>query len=195
MRVHSLDEINHEHFWKFVEEAVAGFQKMTQRVEQSPESVMPWTVLGRKWHLARKGFPPGRKIAWEADVLEDLFELLEAAAPNAQFLWNSGVSVTAMLKAQHEPWMRVATKKLSCVELTLCGPKGQFTMGRIAELGAERELDASRPKIDVVKLRFVAQDDLARGDLEKFLREHSTAAGNRSEDRPLFREAQLAASD
>jgi excinuclease ABC subunit A len=195
MRVHSLEEINHEHFWTFVEEAVAGFKKMTQRVEQDPESVMPWTVLGRKWHLARKGFPPGRKIAWEADVLEDLFELLEAAAPDAQFLWNSGVSVTAMLKAQHEPWLRVATKKLACVELALCGPKGQFTMGRIAELAAERELDASRPKIDVIKLRFITEEDLARGDLEKFLSEHAAAVRNRSEDRPLFRETQLAASD
>jgi excinuclease ABC subunit A len=195
MRVHRLAEIDREHFWKFVEEAVAGFKKMTQRVEQSPESVMPWTVLGRKWHLARKGFPPGRKIAWEADVLEDLFETLEAVAPDAQFLWNSGVSVTAMLKAQHEPWIRVATKKLACVELALCGPKGQCTMGRIADLGAERELDASRPKIDVIKLRFVTQDDLARGDLETFLREHAQAVRNRGEDRPLFREEQLAASE
>jgi excinuclease ABC subunit A len=194
MRVHSLEEIDHEHFWTFVEEAVAGFKKMTDRASQSPESVMPWTVLGRKWHLARKGFPPGRKIAWEADVLEDLFELLDAAAPDAQFLWNSGVSVTAMLKTQHEPWLRVATKKLACVELALCGPKGQFTMGRIADLGAVRELDASRPKIDVVKLHFVTQDDLARGDLEMFLREHAAAVRNRSEDRPLFRQEQLAAS-
>ncbi len=57
MRVHSLEEIDHKDFWRFVEQAVAGFKKITQRVQQDPESVMPWTVLGRKWHLLRKGFP------------------------------------------------------------------------------------------------------------------------------------------
>ncbi len=83
MRVHSLEEIDHQDFWRFVEQAVAGFKKITQRVQQDPESVMPWTVLGRKWHLLRKGFPPGKRIAWEAEVLEELLEMLLSAAPQA----------------------------------------------------------------------------------------------------------------
>ncbi len=65
LKVHSLEEIDHKHFWQFLEQAAAGFKKITQRTRQDPESVMPWTVLGRKWHLARKGFPPGKRIAWE----------------------------------------------------------------------------------------------------------------------------------
>ncbi len=83
MRVHSLAEIDHPRFWQFVEQAVAGFKKITERVQQDPESIMPWTVLGRKWHLLRKGFPPGKKIAWEAEVLEELLEMLAAAAPES----------------------------------------------------------------------------------------------------------------
>ena len=63
LRVHSLEEIDHQHFWSFLEQAVAGFKKITERVQQDPESIMPWTVLGRKWHLLRKGFPPGKRIA------------------------------------------------------------------------------------------------------------------------------------
>jgi len=194
MRVHSLEEIDHEHFWTFVEEAVAGFKKMTQRASQSPESVMPWTVLGRKWHVSQKGFAPGKKIAWKPAVLERLLAMLESAAPGAQFVWNNHVTVTATLRRQREPWITIWTKKLSCVELTLCGPKGRFTMGRIAELGAEPQFDGSRPKIDVIKLRFVTESDLERGDMEKFLREHAAAVIEHTEDRPLFREEQLAAS-
>jgi excinuclease ABC subunit A len=194
MRVHSLEEIDHEHFWTFVEEAVAGFKKMTQRASQNPESVMPWTVLGRKWHVSQKGFAPGKKVAWKPGVLERLLGMLESAAPDAQFVWNNHVTVTATLRRQREPWITIWTKKLSCVELTLCGPKGRFTMGRIAELGAEPQFDGSRPKIDVIKLRFVTESDLERGGVEKFLREHAAAVIEHTEDRPLFREEQLAAS-
>ena len=47
-------------FWKFLEQAVAGFNNFP-RVQQRPEDVMPWKVLGQKWHFSRKGFPPGKK--------------------------------------------------------------------------------------------------------------------------------------
>ena len=81
LHVHSWDEIDRPEFWKFLEQAVAGFNYFSERVEQRPEDVMPWKVLGRKWHFSRKGFPPGKKAAWEVDVLEELFEVLAEAAP------------------------------------------------------------------------------------------------------------------
>src|SRR5262249_47634802 len=113
LRAHSLDEIDHKDFWNFVEQAVAGFKKITQRVQQDPESVMPWTVLGRKWHLLRKGFPPGKRIAWDAEVLEELLEMLLGAAPQAQALWNHNQVVNLLLPGQREPWARIWTKRLS----------------------------------------------------------------------------------
>ncbi|HEY2883134.1 MAG TPA: excinuclease ABC subunit A, partial [Pirellulales bacterium] len=172
MKVHALEEIDHPDFWKFLDASVAGFKKMTERVHQDPESVMPWTVMGRKWHLLRKGFPPGKKIAWEAEVLEELLEMLQSAAPGAQFLWNNNQTISAMVKGQREPWARIATKKLAAVELALIGPKGNFTMGRIADLGVEPDFDTSRGDVDVAKLKFIAADDLHRGDLAGFMREH-----------------------
>jgi excinuclease ABC subunit A len=186
LRVHGLVEIDHKHFWKFLDEAVAGFQKITQRVHQDPESLMPWTVLGRKWHLLRKGFPPGKRIAWEAEMLEELFEILQSAAPTAQFLWNSHLSVSVMARGQREPWMRVFTKKLNAVELVLVGPKGQFTLGRVADLGLDPEFDGSRAEFDAIKLRFVTEADLHRGDLPAFLREHAgSVAKNEKRSAPI----------
>ena len=178
MRVHSIAEIDHDDFWQFVEQSVAGFKKMTERVQQDPESVMPWTVMGRKWHLLRKGFPPGKKIAWEPEVLEELLEMLQAAAPTSQFLWNNNQTVSAIAKGQRDPWARIATKKLNAVELALCGPKGHFTLGRIADLGSEPQFDGARPNMDVIKLRFVTEDDLHRGDLPGFLRDHAASLTN-----------------
>ena len=69
---HSWAEIDTPEFWSFVERAVAGFDKFTERVQQKPEDVMPWTVLGQKWHLSKKGFPPGKQTAWKPEVLEEL---------------------------------------------------------------------------------------------------------------------------
>jgi excinuclease ABC subunit A len=194
LKVHSLEEIDHKHFWQFLEQAAAGFKKITQRTKQDPESVMPWTVLGRKWHLARKGFPPGKRIAWEQGVLEELLEMLQSAAPKAQFLWNNHLTVSAMAKGQRDPWIRVWTKKPTCVELNLSGPKGRFTMGRVADLGVDPEFDGAREEIDIIKLRFVSEDDLHRGDLAKFLREHAATINAKDDERPLFRKKQLAAS-
>jgi excinuclease ABC subunit A len=174
---------------------VAGFRKLTERVEQDPESVMPWMVLGRKWHLVRKGFPPGKKIAWPPEVLEELLEMISSVAPKAQMLWNNSQVINILVPQQREPWARIWTKKPAAIEMTLTGPKGDFAMGRIAELGVEPDFDARGAETDVVKLRFISEDDLHRGDLEQFLQEHLQAVGAQTQDRPLFRQAQLAAGD
>jgi len=173
----SWDEIDTPAFWTFLEKAVAGFQKFTDRVHQSPEDVMPWKVLGRKWHLARKGFPPGKKPDWPLEVLEDLLEqLTETAdtdsASKPQFLWNNQQVVNLMIPEQRDPWAVVYTKRLGGVDLQLNGPPGAFATGRIAELGAQRTIDSGGDDRDQVKLRFVTPEDLDRGDLADFLAEH-----------------------
>ncbi|MGE0536179.1 MAG: excinuclease ABC subunit UvrA [Pirellulales bacterium] len=170
--VHSLAEVDRPAFWKFVDAAVAGFVQFAERVKQDPEDVMPWKVLGQKWHFSRKGFPPGKKVAWETEVLEELCERLAAVAPEGQFLWNNQQVVHLRVPGQDEPWATVHTKRRAAVELTLTGPKGRFALGRIAGLAAARDFDAARRDKDLVKLGFVTLGDLARGNLDEFLREH-----------------------
>jgi excinuclease ABC subunit A len=172
LTVHSLDEIDRPAFWKFVEAAVEGFEQFTERVKQDPEDVMPWKVLGQKWHLSRKGFPPGKKVDWDTEVLEELCERLAAVAPEGQFLWNNQQVVHLRVPGQDEPWATIHTKRRAAVELTLTGPKGRFALGRIAALGASREFDAARRDKDLVKLGFVTLADLANGELDEFLKEH-----------------------
>ena len=175
LQAHSLDEIDTQAFWKFVDDAMAGFNKFTQRLQQRPEDLMPWKLLGSKWHFSRKGFPPGKKIYWEPEVLEELCEMLTAAAPGGQFLWNNQQRVHMYLNGQREPWATIHTKRLTSLELQLGGPKGRFALGRVAGLGADREFDASQPDSDYVKLKFCTLDDLSAGDLAAFLKEHAAA--------------------
>ncbi len=171
LQVHALDEVDRPGFWKFVEQAVEGFEKFSDRVRQNPEDVMPWKVLGQKWHFSRKGFPPGKSPAWDADVLEELCELLAATAPAGQFLWNNQQVVHVFVPQQKEPWASIFTKRQANLELHLSGPKGRFALGRLTHLGAAQEFHSGTER-DVVKLRFVDAEDLTRGDLHEFLREH-----------------------
>ena len=71
-----------------------------------------------------------------------------------------------------EPWATILTKKPHALSLHLTGPKGKFGLGRLLELGADRELDDTRSDRDVVRLQFVAEEHLHRGELVKFLQEH-----------------------
>ncbi|MCG8448405.1 MAG: excinuclease ABC subunit A, partial [Pirellulales bacterium] len=175
---YSRAELDTPTFWSFLEKAVASFQEFTNRVEKKPEDVMPWKVLGRRWHLARKGFPPGKTPKWPAEVLEDLLELLgetaNAETGGSQFLWNNQQVVHLRVNEQREPWATVYTKRLAGVDLVLNGPTGAVATGRIAELAARSTITAGDAG-DQVKLRFATPADLTRGALAEFLVEHLDA--------------------
>jgi excinuclease ABC subunit A len=172
---HTWAEVDTPEFWAFAERAVAGFHKFTERVQQKPGDVMPWTVLGQKWHLSKKGFPPGKQTEWKPEVLEELLEMLHDAEPKGQFLWNNQERVYFMAPGVREPWATVCTKRLAGVDLILNGPKGAFQLGGVAELGADRALSTKNDDRDQVKLRFVTTNELHDGKLAAFLKVHLEA--------------------
>jgi excinuclease ABC subunit A len=178
IRAHSLDEIDTPEFWSFLEEAVAGFARYTEKAAVNPEDIAPWKALGQKWHFLRKGFPPGKSVAWSVEVLEELCEMLRQTAPGGQFLWNNQQLVHYMVAEQREPWATIQTKKPHALLLHLIGPKGRFGLGRLLELGVDRDLDDTRPDRDIVRLQFVEENHLHRGDFEKFLQEHLASLTN-----------------
>ncbi len=150
---HSWEEIDTPEFWSFLDDAVAGFQKFTELTELNPEDHMPWKKLGQRWHFMRKGFTPGRRVLWDVAVWEELYELLQESAPDGQFLWNNQVLVHLLLSGQREPWITITTKRCESLDIVLQGPKGCVTLGRIAEIAQDRELDATRPDRDLVRLQ------------------------------------------
>jgi excinuclease ABC subunit A len=175
LRVHSFEEIDRPEFWTFVDRAVQGFARFAKRVEEHANILQPWKQLGRKWHFSRKGFTLGKDIQWNEKVLEKLFDLLIATAPEAQILWNNKQVVPIFVPQQKEPWAAVQTKKLDAVYLHLVGPKGRFTLGQITDLGQEPWVEGNRPNYDMLHLKFSAIADLSRGDLPGFLKKHLKA--------------------
>jgi excinuclease ABC subunit A len=179
LRVHTYQEIDRPEFWDFVDRAVAGFGSFADRARLRPDDLMPWKVLGPKWHLARRGFAVGKTVRWDVKVLERLLELLQQAAPYGQFVWSNKQVVPVYVPGRKEPWAAVQTKKLDGVYLTLIGPKGRFALGRVTGLGFEPELDAQRSEVDYIRLKFRSLEDLARGQLPAFLKEHLESLNQR----------------
>ncbi|REJ66425.1 MAG: excinuclease ABC subunit UvrA [Planctomycetota bacterium] len=177
LKVHSLEEIDYDEFWKFVDEAIEAFDTRLEKKEQNVEDFMPWKVLGQKWHLSRKGFPVGKKIRWDTDVLEEVLELLTDISPEGQFLWNNQQVVHLFVPEQKEPWASLHTKKSDALELVMTGPAGHFALGSVAHLGQDRATQGAGDSREQVRIKLVGRDDLERrdnehGDLEFFLREH-----------------------
>jgi excinuclease ABC subunit A len=181
IRAHTLDELDTPTFWSFLETAVRSFQQLTRTVDL--EDVMPWKKLGQRWHLMRKGFAPGKRVAWDEQVLAQLVHILEEIAPDGQFQWTNQVLVPFTPTGHSEPWATLYTKKPASLDLFLFGPKNMIGFGRFASLAWDRDLDATRPDRDVVRLRFLKTADLKKGDLREFLREH-LAGVMRSVKRP-----------
>lgn len=172
IRAYSYDEIDTQEFWDFITTAVRGFKKMTSKTQKNSDHFSPWKKQGEKWHFSRKGFHPGHKVKWKMEVWEELYQMMQEILPEGNFLWNNKVYVHMYLPGGRYPWLTVKTKKAEKLMLVVTGFKGQVTAGRVAELGNAREMELSRPDRDSVTLSFNEVEDLYRGDLEGFLREH-----------------------
>ncbi|MCA9263764.1 MAG: excinuclease ABC subunit UvrA [Planctomycetales bacterium] len=173
IRVHSWDEINVPGFWEFLEAAIEGFQKHVDRVAENIEDVMPWRKLGERWHLSRKGFPPGKRVEWEPELLETLCLLVSEALNGGKFVWHNQQVVHTEAGGESRPWASIFTKRPQHVELVLTSPKGAVAQGRVAEFGQECFVDIAHDSHDLIKMKFQKIDELQRDGFAEFLKEHA----------------------
>ncbi len=172
IRVHSLDETDTPVFTEFLESAIDGFLEKQERVALRIDDHTPWAKLGQKWHFMKKGFPPGKKVHWEFDVLETLHEMLSRTAPEGQFLWGNKQIVHLFLAGQKNPWASIQTKKCDAVWLHLTGPSGSIPLGRIADIGQTPSVRQSSDSLDVAKIGFISVDEIQTPEFETLLLEH-----------------------
>jgi len=171
LKLACLEEIDRPAFWTFLEAAAASFLNRTTVNRLNPEDVMPWKVLGRKWHFMRRGFPPGKRVEWTLNVLEQLCLLLQQNLPDSEFDWTGQQVVRVKRSDQTQPWASIYTKRRAAIDLVIRAPKGKVTLGRVSDIGFEQELNMNQEGCDLVKLRFRSTDDLARSHLARFLEE------------------------
>lgn len=175
--VYRRDEIDTPAFRAFVEEAIACYVTKAAQQEQAPaEAVMPWKVLGRKWHLSRKGFPSSKRIHWDAAVLESLLDVLEPALDGCEPDWSNKTLIT-WKDAAGSPRVEVQTKRREAVFLTLLTAPGRIALGQIADFGSDREITPHRSGQDAVRIEFRVPEEVDAGRLTALLRASGITSG------------------
>ncbi len=180
MRVHALAEIDTVEFEEFLETAIQGFLDTQQRVEERIDDHTPWAKLGQKWHLMRKGFPPGKRVSWEPEVLESLIDMISRVAPDVSFLWSNKQVVHACIPGQSVPWASLQTKKCDAVWIQLNGPAGNIPLGRVADIGISPSVRPQPNGMDAVRIAFGHVDQVNDPEFEALLIEHRGATSGKN---------------
>lgn len=171
--VHWKEEIDHPEFVRFLKEAASAYLKQVNQSGVSLEDLSPWKILGRKWHTSRKGFPSSKRVAWKAETIEELFDLIEKNLPQFTPDWSGKTQVSYRYQDRKSPSIEVQTKRRDGIYLSLLAPTGKFALGRIAALGNNREITPHRSGQDAIKIELVTTEQVRDPDLLEFLREFS----------------------
>lgn len=171
--VHWAREIDTLAFRAFLERAVKSYRARTEVAPLNLNELTPWKVLGRKWHLSRKGFPSGKRVHWEPEVVEHLAEALQRAMPEATIDWTGKQMVYFFRPGSEEAWATIQTKRRGGVDLALFGEPGRFALGKVATLGREREIVALPGKTEQIRIRVDDSTQVADPEFLRFLKEHA----------------------
>ncbi|MGC1275869.1 MAG: excinuclease ABC subunit UvrA [Planctomycetaceae bacterium] len=169
-KVHWKREIDTPEFREFLKEAKAAFFAQSEKARLDPAELTPWKVLGRKWHLSKKGFssPP----VWEVGLLEQLIDLFGDAVPDMTWDWQNKQVVAAKQNGDAAPFAEIYTKRPGGADLVLTTSPGRVPLGRIASLGAEREIAPHR-RGEAVRIRFTEASQLDDQTLKALVAELS----------------------
>jgi excinuclease ABC subunit A len=170
--VHRLSEIDTPAFRKLLNEAAASFRQTLQRLRTKPEDVMPWKVHGERWHLGTKGFPPGKKLLWDHDILPRLLQLVREVEPGLEVRWEVQYFITLRVPAASRWWGQWQTKRAHGLVCRFLGKKGQFNLAQFEGLGAAARLETDHDYGDYLWLVFQHLDPSQASRLKELLREH-----------------------
>lgn len=176
VRPHSYAEIDRPEFWEMIDMAVEGFRRFAKAAQEGETILQPWRQLGQKWHISRRGFAIGRPAVWPEELIQRVVELIEQAAPEAEFQWKNKVTVPVALPGYDGHWAFMHTKKSEHLVLMLLARKGEITQGRIRRIGHQPVVDTSYPHVDTAKLYFRSMKDLNEKRLLELLKEHRKTA-------------------
>ena len=172
LKVFSFDEIDRPEFWAFLDRAVERFGEAVERAKENEIDLTPWKTKGREWHMTPSGCYGGRdKPRWAFGILEKTFEIVEAVAPDSKPVWTNKIVVPFYEKGAKRPWCQIYTKNCDFVCAQVNAPKGVVTLGRVADVGFEPEVDASNADYDAVYLRFRTKNEFAADKLREVLQE------------------------
>jgi excinuclease ABC subunit A len=153
VQVHRLAEIDTPAFRQFLGEAVRSFQGNVKRLTTKPEDLMPWKLNGERWHTSDKGFPPGKKVRWDRELLPRLLDVLRGIEPGLAVSWDQRDAITLRLPGVSRGWAQIRTKVPEALDCRFLVKKGQLNLARVEGLGTV-EIGSQRGDADVFRLRL-----------------------------------------
>ena len=158
IQAYTFAEIDQPSFWQWLGLAMDEFLAQAnpnsmKRVDK--DHVLPWKVLGKKWHLLRKGFPSGKEIHWSSDVLERVSEVVEKAAAG-QWKWDEETAARYFLPGQELAWVTLHTKRPEGLIVVFTGPPLPTANDFAGELGVNV---TKRGSIEQLQLRLTSVPD------------------------------------
>ena len=114
---------------------------------------------------------------WDPTLLRSVVAAVEAAAPDAEWVWTNQVSAPVSLPGRSSAWATLYTKKPDGVYLTLEGIDG-YTQGSVSEFGFDRQVEAD-PRGTRITIAFNERRQADDADFRKFLAEHAKKAGEK----------------
>ena len=172
--VHRCAEIDTPGFRAFLDKAVKSFFEHQTKLKTKPEDLMPWKVMGEKWHLGEKGFPPGKKVQWDRGILPRLIELVRSLDPKIEVRWDNRLMMGFKVPGIGKAWGVWKTKAPECLECRFVGPSGLFNLSRIEKFGIQPAIKPSREGETVV-LSFKNESQVRWPELKTLLTEHLAA--------------------
>lgn len=179
LRVHSFDEIDKPGFWKFLDLAIREFAKFTKKNETKASDLMPWKILGEKWHFLPRGLVGGNQLSWDYSLLREIFDILQSFEPAPQPVWTNKVLVPLFRSDRRKrsrenrklPWVVVHTKRVDGVYVDLYVDKNSIPLGRVRSIGSDAYVNGENEEYDIVQLRFAKKSELKKTEFRKLLQE------------------------
>ncbi|MEZ6046526.1 MAG: excinuclease ABC subunit UvrA [Planctomycetaceae bacterium] len=163
------DDVTSDSFRKFLTTAAEAFLgTVKEQAKLKPADLMPWKQLGRKWHLLRKGFPSNKRVKWPAELIDELCELCEQQK-GVELEYGQKQVIAVTHKKSKQKLATIHTKRREGVDLTLFDNKGEITLGRIADLGADREIKETTGGGHTVKIRLDDPSQVRTAEFPKML--------------------------
>jgi excinuclease ABC subunit A len=167
---HRLSEVDTPAFREFLKEAAESFQKTRQRLQTKPEDLMPWKVNGERWHLGDKGFPAGKKVSWDREVLSRMLKLIRELEPDLEVAWDQRDHITLRLPGVKRGWALWRTKQIDGLDCRFLGKKGQLNLAQVEGMG-KVEIQTNRAEGDVLRVRLADLTAEQTGRLKAVLAE------------------------
>ena len=153
IQVWKKSEIDTPAFRTFLTKALESCLQLSNAEAINPEEIMPWKLLGRRWHELRQGLPDRSASPWDFDVIAQLLPVVEQSFKDFTVDYGFRSKITWSRPEDSTAAVELHTKRSDGVDLCLYCRPGEVTVGSIANIADDRSITPNGAR-DLVRLRF-----------------------------------------